>query len=819
MKRNRCIFCMNEKEESEQICPVCKKGLWEYEWQDNYLEPYAVLQEKYMIGAVLEQDEHTIRYAGYDLVLEQKVLIYEYPEEFWKAEKEKKVKSLFGKILSSGIAVIKDYFLENGKGYMITTFPEGENLESYIKEKHKIEEEKAEQMLRPVLRAVNGFHAAGQVHGNISLKHLVVIEDGTLRLLADCKNRISENDADEYKAPEQLDSDGVLGPWTDVYALCAVWYEMVTGHKIQAASDRIKKDNVRSPHWYTKIRDKTERTLMRGISLESQMRFFSIGNLLESIDLPREEEEKEMGVIRHVWGENWLNTAQQEKKRRKKNRVKGYFLKRIAAAMICLICLSGLIAGGLYTYIQTHQPDYFAWKLQKAKEKTENSQGKVCFDKGDTEYKEILDYLLEYGEKQEDTISDTNEITYEIKEENWNECPVEQGVRGAFYLDYKTAKNVIQYYMKIEDKMDLMKESGVLRGKIYKETEEEIILHANKENTYKVRGENETVVLSYDPLSRRLGSVKFQASKERCSYFLEKILPFLVPETYLTEQECREITGTSLEKGEYFVLEPNAKCQIIFKYPSDAEKKTPQYSVEIKADLYETSSLARFEENPSDETVYAGNYERGSSKYKKFVSYVKKHAISKAKIAANKQWNETESTQFVLNESDVLKWGEPCNEFRFFVRPDDLVRELKDRKYQMVKESEEKKCVVELQKYGAILTDFSVIQKYKMTDDIFLDVKKDLVNGKVISLKVYQNKDKNVPSEKAVADILRLISDKQDESLEDFEKNKLQIQSTGSRLLYWFHGAIVLVRIDEEDNLIMTIMPPKQGNADYYWPQ
>ena len=88
----KCIFCMNEKEESEQICPVCKKGLWEYKWQEGFLEPYIVLRSKYMIGAALEQDGHTVRYAGYALVLEQKVLVYEYPEEFWRAEKEQKGK-------------------------------------------------------------------------------------------------------------------------------------------------------------------------------------------------------------------------------------------------------------------------------------------------------------------------------------------------------------------------------------------------------------------------------------------------------------------------------------------------------------------------------------------------------------------------------------------------------------------------------------------------------------------------------------------------------------------------------------------------------
>src|SRR5699024_2678895 len=105
---------------------------------------------------------------------------------------------------------------------------------------------------------------------------------------------------------EQLDSDGILGPWTDVYALCAVWYEMMTGHKIPKVSDRVKRDRVKKLHWYTKVSAKTEQALIQGISMESQMRFFSIENLLESIELSSEEEKKEMGIIRHIWGDAWL---------------------------------------------------------------------------------------------------------------------------------------------------------------------------------------------------------------------------------------------------------------------------------------------------------------------------------------------------------------------------------------------------------------------------------------------------------------------------------------------------------------------------------
>lgn len=823
MKKSKCIFCMNEKEESEQICPVCKKGLWEYEWREGFLEPYVMLRSKYMIGAALEQDGHTVRYAGYDLVLEQKVLVYEYPEEFWRAEKEQKVKGVFGKILSSGMAVIKDYFLENGKGYMITTFPEGEGLENYIKKRHKIEEEEVIRLLRPVLRAVSGLHAAGQIHGNITPDHLMVMKDGTLRLLADCKGRVSEGNTDEYKAPEQQDSEGILGPWTDVYALCAVWYEMVTGHKIQAASDRMKNDSVRSPHWYTKIRDKTERALMQGISLESQMRFFSIGNLLESIDLPREEEEREMGVIRHIWGDAWLNTSQQEKKRKRKKRVKGYLLKRIAIGMICLAALAGMSSVGIYVYIQTHQPDYFAWKVEREQKKIKNEQNEKVFDKKDSEYAEIREYLLQYGEeKKYDGYSE-----YEVKEKDWDKCPIDQGGENTFCIDFETAKNAVEYYMGIDQKLDLADEAGSMLGYVEDDEKGRIRLSSGKDETYKVRGKTETAIFTYDPLNERLMGIEYQGSRERCIRFLEKLSSLLFTETYLTKEECVELGNLSIPRGESVRLRLNARYLIDISYQDNIAKNEDSiYSIKIQPmSSGEDQYYSLFQENKKDDTVYAGNYERGSKRHEEFISYVKDHAVSKEKVKEDKEYlEEKDAVLYRLDDKDVIQWGEPCNNYRFLVQAEDVIHDLKKKGYQMKKISEKKRNTVEIQKYGSILTTFKTVEHYQMTENINLGLVKDSINDDVIQLVVYRSNESAADLDDAAVDAGVSVADFQKKDREDLKEfvsgmwRRVKSEKTAN-FLFDENLEIIIQEYENTGNAFFIVPLEFAGDSPYYWPQ
>ena len=98
-----------------------------------------------------------------------------------------------------------------------------------------------------------------------------------------------------------------IGPWSDLYAVCAVWYEAVTGHKVPAAPQRVKRDHIRVPSDFVKVPDQMEQAFMRGLSVDIQSRYFSIVNLLHQLDLQEEtDDEEESAAIRKIWGDSWI---------------------------------------------------------------------------------------------------------------------------------------------------------------------------------------------------------------------------------------------------------------------------------------------------------------------------------------------------------------------------------------------------------------------------------------------------------------------------------------------------------------------------------
>ena len=769
MKQNRCIFCMNETDGQEQVCPVCKKGIWEYQWKEDFLEPYTKLKDRYLVGAAVEEQQGEIRYTGYDLLMKQKVLLYSYEGELWDRVKEKEAALLFGKFDFSGITAVKDYFRENGKGYMVTSFGEGDTLEQYLKLHGKISEERAAEMLLPAVRAVNALHASGMIHGTVNPGHLIVTEESRLCLLADCSGYVEEKqDGDgtsekrilykgkEFRtrnenfctAPEQTEEGGILGPWTDLYAIGAVWYEMITGRRPESAVQRKKKDTLRKPSKYTEVAQHTENALMQALALDPQMRFFYLGNFLESMKLSLKDIQQNAGTIRYIWGETWLEAAGSTKEQRKKGGLKGYLRKRLAAAAIALVCFVGAGIAGMYAYIRTHQPEYFSWKLEKAREKTDVRADQGIFDKENPKYEEVKDFILEYGEAGDDSAEGEN-ASYDFEEEDLEYCPVEHSASSSFYLDYKTVKNAVAYYMDIQEDMDLDSTSFFGSGYIYKDEKERIILNMEKTDIYKIRGLQEEAEFVYDSLDNGLMEVQYTASKERCAHFLEMIFPLLAPETYLTKEEVEELLEMISEESNFKYLNLAARYELSISHRE-------AYSVKIEPKKPYFSNWYTDYPEKKDDTQYAGNYERGSSRYEEFTAFVKENAVSE-------EVSEEDDTAvtidhlgariYTLEEKDVFKWGEPCNNYRFFIKADVLVDKLKKMGYQMRKTSETKKNIVELQKYGSILTDFRVVEYYQMTEEICLAIVKDLVNEDVMELEVYRKEGCDVLLYKAAADV------------------------------------------------------------------
>ena len=210
-----------------------------------------------------------------------------------------------------GIVSVKDFFYENNTAYIVMEYIEGISLKEYLKQKGgKVSEEEALAILRPVLEALEKVHAAGIVHRDISPDNIMLTftEEGktgagqsdvstvygnisAVKLIDFGAARMtSKNDQKSltiilkhgYAPEEQYRSHGEQGSWTDVYALCAVLYRMLTGKVPEPAMDRLFSDELKRPEELgAKVSQTVSEAIMRGLAVKKEDRIQTVQELMD----------------------------------------------------------------------------------------------------------------------------------------------------------------------------------------------------------------------------------------------------------------------------------------------------------------------------------------------------------------------------------------------------------------------------------------------------------------------------------------------------------------------------------------------------------
>ena len=210
-----------------------------------------------------------------------------------------------------GIVSVKDFFYENNTAYIVMEYIDGISLKEYLKQKGgKVSEEEALSILRPVLEALEKVHAAGIVHRDISPDNIMLTfsEKGAagqgsvpavygnisaVKLIDFGAARMtSKNDQKSltiilkhgYAPEEQYRSHGEQGAWTDVYALCAVLYRMLTGKVPESAMDRLFSDGLKRPEELgVKVTPAVSEVIMRGLVVKKEGRIRSVRELMDTL--------------------------------------------------------------------------------------------------------------------------------------------------------------------------------------------------------------------------------------------------------------------------------------------------------------------------------------------------------------------------------------------------------------------------------------------------------------------------------------------------------------------------------------------------------
>jgi len=239
------------------------------ESQEHNLRSGSVINQ-YEIIRVLGEGGFGITYLAKDIQLDLEVVIKEYfPNEFAMRSgnstitaKSKSVNEFskgkqrfkeeaqtLAKFSHPSIVKILGYFEENDTAYFVMEYEEGIDLSQYLKQKDRaLGQEEILSIMMPILEGLKEVHAHNYLHrdikpGNILLRSNnspVLIDFGASKLaLGEASKSITSMLTEGYAPLEQYSTDiKKQGPFTDLYAIAAVIYKMITGKVPSSAQTR-----------------------------------------------------------------------------------------------------------------------------------------------------------------------------------------------------------------------------------------------------------------------------------------------------------------------------------------------------------------------------------------------------------------------------------------------------------------------------------------------------------------------------------------------------------------------------------------------------
>lgn len=149
------------------------------------------------------------------------------------------------------IISVHDLFEENGTAYYVMDYINGESLKDRLTRLGRpLTEEEVKPLLVDILTALETVHDEGFLHLDIKPANIMVDGQGDIKLIdfGSSKQLDKENGGatvltaqtrtDRYAPREQMEANyGKYGPWTDLYALGATLYNLLTAKRPPLPSD------------------------------------------------------------------------------------------------------------------------------------------------------------------------------------------------------------------------------------------------------------------------------------------------------------------------------------------------------------------------------------------------------------------------------------------------------------------------------------------------------------------------------------------------------------------------------------------------------
>lgn len=315
----RCLNCFKEMKENDTICSNCHTDNTEMKNKPNCLQPGFLLNNgRYIIGKALNAGGFGIVYRAYDIKLEIIVAIKEFfPASLatrmvgkkdiilvennrgisYKQSKESFLSEarIMEKFKNNPNVVSgRDWFEENNTAYIVMEFIEGVNVRDFMQQNdNKLDLESTQWIARQVINALKDIHAKGYVFRDLTPDNIMITTEyndqghNIVKLIdfgaaVNMNSTVDTSDDDIILKPgyapiEQYVSGGILGAYTDIYALGATIYRMLSGLVPYEVTDRNKEDILEKlVDIDDTIPEYIDRTIMKAMAIDKKIRFQTV---------------------------------------------------------------------------------------------------------------------------------------------------------------------------------------------------------------------------------------------------------------------------------------------------------------------------------------------------------------------------------------------------------------------------------------------------------------------------------------------------------------------------------------------------------------
>lgn len=439
-----------------------------------YLQIGTILHDRYEIKDILGAGGFGITYKAWDNTLQTEVCIKEYypvgianrtvtasqvsvytnaDEASYKRGMQRFLREARGlaKLGSvKNIVNVHDYFEENNTAYMVMEYLKGKTLKCFVRENGgKVNEDVAIHVACSVLEALQHVHAVGIIHRDISPDNIYICDNMEVKLIdfGALKQEIAEVNKSTsiilkygFAPPEQYTSNSrEQGAWTDIYAVGATVYYILTGLIPQDSVMRMMEDVlVPLEEIIPSISKNFSDAIMKAMSLNIRDRFASAEDFLnellsdtETNDTKNRQQRKKSYKDNYVKSEK--KTKGRHEKTEKKENQHSSGRKKI---MPFLIAGSGLLVCCVITILLLIKYQVIDIKSNEPPFEYEDKQIVIdtmyLFEKYVNVGDDYVDYYINDGSKFEKS------IVKEIKnvEEKYNIGEFEQYDQYIYAIDF-----------------------------------------------------------------------------------------------------------------------------------------------------------------------------------------------------------------------------------------------------------------------------------------------------------------------------------------------------------------------------------------------